>query len=268
MNKGWVSQQCCDSVCKECARQLVTDKESARKYCWDNNRVWSERMWEIAKNKTAPLLANNEEWLSKKTSQKKKDEIEQKYMVASFFSAINNQAVYRYVENEDETGRRPYIPESTVGTMMESDKAREDEEMVWSDEWGGLYQRRELRYLNDYYARLQDEFVLDNVNREDYARRVAMASLDANNKYQKMRQGTGTAEDWQKAQSVFDTMSKSASFAESQRKEVANTSMNALSTIIMDIELNHHNECPKVKFEKDDIDLILRDFGFTGEAIS
>ena len=152
--------------------------------------------------------------------------------------------------------------------MMESDKAREDEEMVWSDEWGGLYQRRELRYLNDYYARLQDEFVLDNVNREDYARRVAMASLDANNKYQRMRQGTGTAEDWQKAQNVFDTMSKSASFAESQRKEVANTSMNALSTIIMDIELNHHNECPKVKFEKDDIDLILRDFGFTGEAIS
>ena len=82
-----------------------------------------------------------------------------------------------------------------------------------------------------------------------------------------MRQGTGSAKEWQEAQAVFDTLSKSASFAESQRKEVANTKMNALATIIMDVELNHHNEMPQVTFPKDDVDKILHDFGFTGEAI-
>lgn len=44
-----------------------------------------------------------------------------------------------------------------------------------------------------------------------------------------MRQGTGTAKEWQDAQGVFDSLSKSASFAESQRKEVANSKMDALS---------------------------------------
>lgn len=56
---------------------------------------------------------------------------------------------------------------------------------------------------------------------------MAQASLDANNKLQRMRQGTGTAKEWQDAQAVFDTLSKSASFAESQRKEVANAKMSA-----------------------------------------
>lgn len=36
----------------------------------------------------------------------------------------------------------------------------------------------------------------------------------------------------------------------------------------MDIEINHHNEMPEVTFPKDDIDKILNDFGFTGEAIA
>ena len=167
---------------------------------------------------------------------------------------MNFGTFYQYVENETEIGRRPFDPTSPAGTIKETPTTRDDEELVWSDEWNGMYQRRELRYLDDYFARLKEEFVIDNVNREDYARRVAKASLEADNKYQKMRQGTGTAKEWQEAQSVFDMLSKSASFAESQRKEVVNTSMNALATIIMDIELNHHNECPKVTFPKDTID--------------
>ena len=183
---------------------------------------------------------------------------------SQFFAVMNSAGVYQYVDNRDDE----FDPTSVAGTIQELDTTRDDDEVVWSDEWNGMYKKRELRYLDDYMHRLQDEFVIDNVNREDYARRVAKASLEADNRYQKMRQGTGTAKEWQDAQSVFDMLSKSASFAESQRKEVNNTSMNALSTIIMDIELNHHNEMPKVTFEKDDIDLILKDFGFTGEAIA
>ena len=243
---------------------MVHCKDDARKYCWDNNRVWNDKIWDAAHNKAMYMLANNKEYLSKNTSKKRKDEIELAFTSTQFFAVMNTAPLYRFVENRDDE----YDPDSVAGTTQELGTTREDDELVWSDEWNGMYKKRELRYLDDYFQRLQDEFVIDNVNREDYARRVAKASLEADNKYQKMRQGTGTAKEWQEAQSVFDMLSKSASFAESQRKEVTNTSMNALSTIIMDIELNHHNEMPKVTFEKDDIDLILKDFGFTGEAIA
>lgn len=268
VNKGWSSQLYCDSICKDCAKQEIRDKESARKYCWENNRVWSEALWEAATKKATSILASNQEYVSKRTKQERKDELMLKTTAAQFPSVINGFGLYQYVENETEEGRMPFNPESLAGTTAETATTRQDEEFVWSDEWGGMYTKRELRYLDGYMDRLRDEFVLDNVNREDYARRVALASLDANNKFQKMRQGTGTAKEWQDAQNVFDAMSKSASFAESQRKEVVNSKLTALDMIIMDIELNHHNELPKVTFEKDDIDKILHDFGFTGEAIS
>lgn len=230
--------------------------------------MWSDALWDAAYKKAMYTLNNNKEYVKKSTSEKKRREMETKMTAAQFFSVMNTGVLYQYVENDTEEGRTPFNPESVAGTTKETAMTRADEEMVWSDEWGGMFSRRELRYLDSYMDRLKDEFVLDNVNREDYARRVALASLDANNKYQKMRQGTGSSKEWQDAQTAFDAMSKSGSFAESQRKEAANTKMNALGLIIMDIELNHHNEMPQVTFPKDDIDKILRDFGFTGESIA
>lgn len=88
-NKGWASQNYCDTICKECARQVVTDKESARKYCWENNRMWTDKIWEVATKKAMSVLANNAEWLKKSTSQKRKDEIEAKLISSQFFFAMN-----------------------------------------------------------------------------------------------------------------------------------------------------------------------------------
>ena len=55
--------------------------------------------------------------------------------------------------------------------------------------WNGYYTQREIDYLDDYYARLEEGFVLDNQNIQDYARKAAKASLDADIKYNRMRQG-------------------------------------------------------------------------------
>lgn len=230
--------------------------------------MWTEEMWAASKRRGEYTLSNNPEYLDKNTPPLRKEGLESAAIANGFFGVMNNVVYYHYVDNDPTGTHVPYDPNSSAGTATDAGSLREDEDLVWSDEWNGMYRKRELRYLDDYYQRLQDEFVLDNVNREDYARRVAKASLEADNKYQKMRQGTGTLKEWQDAQNVFDMLSKSGSFAESQRKEVVNTSMNALSTIIMDVELNHHNEMPQVTFPEDDIDKILRDFGFTGEAIA
>lgn len=81
-----------------------------------------------------------------------------------------------------------------------------------------MYSQREIEYLDDYYTRLEEGFVLDNQNIQDYARKAAKASLDADIKYNKMRQGLGTANDWKEAQAIFDNLSKSANFAACRRK--------------------------------------------------
>ena len=267
-NSGWGEQSYADLICRECAKAEVTDKDSARKYFWQNNRVWNEAIWESAKKKADRILANNQEYLNPNTSGKKRTEIENRVIGNQVLGIMNMRGFYGFVDNGGEDGVKEFNPDSLAGTTHDNGTAKEDDELTYSEEWGGMFTRRELRYLDDYYRRMEEDFVLDNVNIEDYARRVAKAALASNIQYEKMRKGQGTVKEWQDAQDVFDKLSKSGKFAECQRANNGNGNMAALSLIIMDIELNHHNEMPMVEFPKDDVDRILEDMNYTGIAIS
>lgn len=85
-NKNWSSQEYTDTICKECAGKEVTDRESARKYCWENNRLWQDALWDAAEKRADQLLQNNQEYISKKTSKKKKEEIESRVVTSQFFA--------------------------------------------------------------------------------------------------------------------------------------------------------------------------------------
>ena len=67
-NRSWHEQRFCDAYCKECAKKMVKDKETVRRYFWDNNRLWSDDVWEMAKKKAAYTLATNEDFLRKNAS--------------------------------------------------------------------------------------------------------------------------------------------------------------------------------------------------------
>ena len=53
---------------------------------------------------------------------------------------------------------------------------------------------------------VQEGFVLDNQNIMDYARKAAKASLDADIKYNRMRQGQAGVAEWEKAQALHDKL--------------------------------------------------------------
>ena len=115
--------------------------------------------------------------------------------------------------------RRPAYP--TPPAAQDADGAEEtqaQEEQVYSKVWNGYYTQREIDYLDEYYAQLEEGFVLDNQNIRDYARKAAKASLDADIKYNRMRQGKASVAEWEKAQAIFDNLSKSANFAACKRK--------------------------------------------------
>ena len=99
-----------------------------------------------------------------------------------------------------------------------TEEAQKQEEQAYSKVWNGYYTQREIDYLDEYYAQLEEGFVLDNQNIRDYARKAAKASLDADIKYNRMRQGKASVAEWEKAQAIFDNLSKSANFAACKRK--------------------------------------------------
>lgn len=270
-NRNWSEQSGVDLYCKECARQMCVDKESIRKYCWENNRLYSEDMWNAAEKKAMYYLANNAEYLSDKTSKKKKEEIKNRYICNQFFLIMNTVTYYSFVDNTAEGGViRDFDPESMDGTLVSTEDGEQvinDGAKIYSPTWNGFYTRNEIEYLDGYYERLNEGFVLDDVNIQDYAKKVAKASLEADTRYNNMRIGKCSSGDWKEAQAIFDNLCKSANFAACQKKDKGAGSNEVLCEIIANIEINHQADMPQVFFEEDHIDLILKDFAHTYDAI-
>lgn len=271
-NRSWAEQSGCDLYCKECARKMCHDKESMRKYMWENGRAYSDEMWAAAEKRAMRTLANNAEYLSEKTSRKRKQEIKDRAICNQFFFVMNLAPYYIFSPPEDENGEiRDFDPDSLDGTIQKSADGKEftldSGAKIYSPTWNGLYTQQEIDYLNDYYDRLDNSFVLDDINIQDYARKVAKASLEADNRYNKMRSGTCTSKEWLEAQDTFDKMSRSSNFAASQRKDRGGAGNQVLCEIIADIEINHREDMPQVTFPPDVVDLIIADFAHTNYAI-
>ena len=270
-NRSWAEQNCVDLYCKDCSREMCYDKDTMRQYCWENNRLWRDEMWDAAEKRALRVLVNNAEWLNDKTSKKKKEEIRNRAICNQFFFVMNLQNFYVFVDNTDDEGNiRDFNPASSDGSLIKTENGEaiiDDGARIYSPIWNGMFTRREIEYLDSYYKRLEDEFVLEDINIQDYARKIAKASLEADNRYDLMRTGKCTSKEWQEAQNIFDSLSKSAAFAACQKKDKTSGSNQVLCEIIQNIEVNHFADMPKVTFEPDDIDRILADFAHTDFAI-
>lgn len=270
-NRAWTAEQGVDIYCKNCVKSMVHTKEQFRKYCWENNRVYTERIWELAQNKAMALMANNQTFINEKTSKTKRDEMFLASTIRQAFRMMNLVECYRFEDHSDSVGNPiPFNAQSLAGTLVQTEDGEstlDDTRKYYDAEWNGTYSKRELEYLNGYYQRLSESFMLDDVSAQDYARKVAKASLEADTRYELMRTGKATSKEWREAQDIFDQLSKSSAFNAAQRKDRGADANQALSEIIANIVINHQAEKPMVTFPPDDVDKILSDFRHTGDAI-
>ena len=121
--------------------------------------------------------------------------------------------------------------------------------------------------MEDIYSQYEEDFVLDNVNIRDYARKVAKASLNADIAEDKMRRGQLSAGEYKEAQRIFDDLSKSSNFAACKRKPGEASGMGSLGEIIMRLEVSGALNTNGFTFPEDDIDKVVRDFCHTLRAV-
>lgn len=93
---------------------------------------------------------------------------------------MNLTQVYGFVENIGDDGV------SAPEEKLIDDGA---EKRSYNRKWGGFFTKEEIETLEEIYAQYAEDFVLDNVNIKDYARKVAKASLNADIAEDKMRRG-------------------------------------------------------------------------------
>ena len=266
-NNGWASQMYHDAWCKSCIEKFCTSKDSLREYCWWNNRVFNEAHWERSMEGARYQLASNQNYLKSKDTQK--TVMEESLAVSAYTARMNLANNYQYSDNiSPEQGYyAPYnanpassdLAASSAPVEGDSKPPEIDTEIIYDEEWNGLFSRREIRYLNNYYSSLEKEFALDDVSMRDYARKVAKASLNYDDMYNKYRSGGSgvTARDLAAAKNGFDELSKSANFAACKRKSEDKAMVLPLGLVVEYLEANKKIYARKDMWEKDSIDQML-----------
>lgn len=134
-----------------------------------------------------------------------------------------------------------------------------DDIPVWDDKWQGKYTKSDLKYLNDYYDGLQNDFKIITTNHRDYAKKIAQASLSQMKAYQQLLEGKDGADlAYEKATKIFDMLSKSAQFAESQRG-ANDVALGCFGRVFDAVE--KHNWVPEyIPTDEDMYDKLLKQF--------
>ena len=258
-NQKWASQQYRDAWCEECVRKHCIDKETVKEYCYFNNRVLKETAWEAAKKKAQYSLANNKVWLNPMTSPEDKKREEDLATARSFLGLRNVQYAYEYVENLRVTNQT----EDVVVHELTDDK----EKPYYDTTWQGWFTHEQVAWMNDRYKQYEEDFVLDNVNMQDYTRKVIKASLNADLAEDRMRRGQGTAKDYKEAQQIFDDLSKSSNFAACRRKPGESAGMGSLGEIILRLETQGYLDENPYTFPDDDVDKVIAAYQYTLKSI-
>lgn len=248
-----------DSWCRECVQEYCTDKEKLEQYCYENNRFWKESYWDTSLKKAQLRLSTDPVYCSPTTPVEQKREMVTKSAVRCFFTLMNLGGVYVYVDNMGNSN-------STDSTTMIEDNSK-PEKMVYSKIWRGYYTPTQIEWLDDTYSRYEEDFVLDNINIQDYARKIAKASLNADVAEDRMRRGEGSYQEYKEAQKIFDDLSKSSNFAACKRKAGEATGLGSLGEIILRLEVSGKLNTNGFTFPEDDIDKIIHDFEHTLRSV-
>jgi len=258
-NRQWASQQYRDAWCEDCAKKYCVDEETVKRYCFENNRKFKENAWEAANKKAVYNLNNDKEYLNPMTTPERKKELEALAQARAFLSLKNNVYAYEYEENvrAADSTRDEIVHEFT----------EEKDKPYYDKVWQGWFTEDQVAWMEEKYAQYSEDFVLDNVNMQDYTRKVIKASLNADLAEDRMRRNQGSPDEYMKAQRIFDDLSKSSNFAACRRKPGESTGMGSLGEIILKLETQGYIDENPYTFPDDDIDKVIQAYKYTLESI-
>lgn len=257
-NKEWRSQSYRDVWCRDCASKYCFDRESLKDYCYENNRRWEDSFYDSALKKAQYTQTNNAEFIDPKTPRKKKDEIEGRAAARQFFSMMNMSGFYGYVENIGDDG--VYVPPEESSSTKEESPSSSPAKLEYNRKWRGHFTQEQIDALEEIYSQYEEDFVLDNVNIRDYAKKVAKASLNADIAEDRMRRGEISASDYKEAQKIFDDLSKSSNFAACKRKPGETSGLGSLGEIVLRIEATGKLNTDGFHWPQDSVDMAISEY--------
>lgn len=260
-NREWTDELGKDCWCKKCATSCKT-KDELREYFWENNREWSDRLWEISRNKAE--LEANKNAVYQKTSEERQQRILDSLTCKHVLK--NMQIQYKYVEHTGDFKALNYQEAKENGMVIET-KKEDPNVKTYSEEFSGYFKPDELRYLQEYYSGLENDFDLSDTNLRDIAKKLAKASLQADKVQDRYMAGQAQLVDVKDAMTLFDLLAKSGNFAACKRKPGDKGGLGSWAEIAFYCETNGFPMTELVVWPKDDVDKTIDEFRYIVEAL-
>lgn len=245
VNKDWKDQDGYDVWCKICINRCAT-KDEIREYFWENNREWIESIWDGAEKKALKILINNPTY--KNSSEQRKNKLLQRATAQQVPNIMNLN--YKFVDNSKSKSKN-YQEALENG---EIEPTVNNAEATYSEFFNGYYTPKDLKYLENYYSKLEEDFTFDNESIRDYARKVCKASLQADKAQDDYATGRCQFSDVKDALTQFDMLSKSANFAACKRKVGESSGLTSWSETTYKLETTGHTMQRQIKWPEDDVD--------------
>lgn len=249
-HKAWEANDGHDLWCRYCYTHIAT-KEEAMAYCWENMREWSEGSWN-AYREAAEKQAMTTKIYIKATSEQREKILSK--MTCQLYLKDNNK-----YEDHTMNGRTFSFEHAQEMNLVGS--SDDITTTVFSKKFDGHFTTQQLQKLEEYYERLEREYDLDTVNMEDYAKKVCVASLVADEKMDDWRAGRCDYSTVKDTTERFMALSKDANFAACKRKPGESTAGGSFSEIALRLEESGHPCIKKIPFEKDMYDMVLEHYG-------
>lgn len=261
LNREWEDQQCRDVWCKECISQL-TSKGEIREYFWENNRGWDGNIWEIAKKIATGVAEKNATYAM--SSEEVKERLLERMAAQQVSKIMHRKDIYKFEDHYKEGSVMSYQEAKEQGLIIEE---KDPNIKVYSEVFNGYFKQDEVKYLETYYANLENDFDLDTENLRDYARKLAKASMLADRAQDNYAAGRCDLSVVKDALSQFDMLSKSANFAACKRKPGETGGLGSWAELTYKLETSGHPCTRKIEWEKDDVDRTIEEFKYLVEAL-
>lgn len=261
LNKDWAEQQGRDVWCKECVNKTTT-KDEVREYFWENSREWNERIWDSAQKKAAGIAEKNATY--QKSSEEMQTRLLERITCQQIPAVMQLADYYKFVDREREGSTMSYQEAKEQGRITEE---KDPLIKVYSETFNGYFKPDEVKYLETYYANLENDFDLDTENLRDYARKLAKASMLADKAQDNYAAGRCDLSVVKDALAQFDMLSKSANFAACKRKPGDTAGMGSWAELTYKLETTGRPCTRKIEWEKDDVDRTIAEFKYIIEAL-
>lgn len=255
-NKGSQITGGYDAWCKDCVQSFVKDKETMREYCQHNNRVFNEELWSKAEQLAAADLNTGK--VSGFNSETARNNYTTRRAITDYFKQMNMLRYYEHAATDAET--KGELPSSPL-PFNESDDWYDPNEEVYSNFWEGRYTRAELDRLNAMFKEYEDDFDIPDVHTRNMFKKVVKLSFMQDKATQEVLETPSkeNVDQLDKITKMLISSSDAVKLNLAKRTSNDRGGFTDLGSLIARVE-STGALCRKQEFERDDVDITLREY--------